>query len=175
MLYKNEEYPLAPDPIRVQSCVFGVYSEPIEIVYIFFYLSHHPINDESLNRRQTVNENIYFYWNWSGVFINIYRYSLMEQLYNWKPERNLKLNRLTKPTTFFFSIINVTLFFLLKAIICFDRIMIFLNPWECLLFWTFQSLIIWFRTLRNLGWDSNRTEWEGIQSSILVNYAEPKT
>ena len=27
--------PLAPDPIRVQSCVFGVYSEPIEIVYIY--------------------------------------------------------------------------------------------------------------------------------------------
>ena len=44
--------PLVPDPIRF-SHVFGVHSEPIEIAWqhhLSFYLSHHPIRDESLYR-----------------------------------------------------------------------------------------------------------------------------
>ena len=40
--------PFAPDPVAGFSHVFGVYSEPIEIVWrwhLSFYLSHYPIRD----------------------------------------------------------------------------------------------------------------------------------
>ena len=46
------------------SHVFGVYSEPIEIVWrlhLYFYISLYPIRDKFLNRRYTQNGNIYFY------------------------------------------------------------------------------------------------------------------
>ena len=41
--------PLAPDPIRAQSCVCCLYSEPIEIAWRYhlsFYLAHYPIRDK---------------------------------------------------------------------------------------------------------------------------------
>ena len=58
--------PLVPDPIRVQSCVW----------YLFwtnrnFYLSHHPIRDESLNRHYTLNGHIYFHRNWSEITLKV--------------------------------------------------------------------------------------------------------
>ena len=62
--------PLAPDPTRVQSCVcclFWTNRNCIAVTDLSFYLSHHPIIDESLNRRKTVNENIYFNWNYSEL------------------------------------------------------------------------------------------------------------
>ena len=60
--------PLAPYPIRVQSC--GVYSEPIEIVYGgSIYLSIYLIIQLEiliLQSALSVNGNIFFCWNYSG-------------------------------------------------------------------------------------------------------------
>ena len=66
--FKNQSSmpsPLAPDPIRVQPCVWCLFWTNRNCMAVTSdYLAHYPIRDKSLYQRyNSLNGNIYFFWN----------------------------------------------------------------------------------------------------------------
>ena len=69
MIHSCMPSPLAPDPIRVQSCVcclFWTNRNSMAVLHLSFYYSHYSIRDIILQSVLSVNGNIYFYWNYSA-------------------------------------------------------------------------------------------------------------
>ena len=77
--------PLAPDPIRVQPCVYCLFwtnRNSIAVTSIFLSISHYPIRDIwILQSALSVNGNIYFYWNYGDAV----------ELDNWQEQNQFYL------------------------------------------------------------------------------------